>query len=668
MQLLNRAGPLFENILALDFEIVPNGELYHIGAVLNDKTFHRRDIKTVKSAIEELSAFSEDAGFLLGHNIARHDLPAAAKHNPEAKFLSLPVIDTLFLSPLAFPENPYHKLIKDYKLVKTARNDPVADARLALAVFDDQVAALSTLNRRNPGLAAFYAFALRPWTAAGQGGFSLKGNFDLFARLAGKVPGAEEAKALFFDLAGDKVCPNGIESVWDLCLADRAKRPALAYLLAWIMVSGGNSVIPPWVRHEFPGVLEMVHALRYWCGNEACSYCRKHNDADGLLKKYFGFDGYRALADGRMLQKEIIEANLKGRSLLGILPTGGGKSICYQLPALHRHERLGDLTIVISPLKALMKDQVDNLNRATGTESAAAINGSLTLPERGAVMDKVRLGDIGILYISPEQLRNAGVSRLIQTRKVGCWVFDEAHCLSKWGHDFRPDYLYVSRFIARCSRNASQHPLVGAFTATAKKDVVNEVVSHCRESLSIDLDTFEGGVQRDNLSFQVWPVTGNEKQDVIANCLKETLDAHQGGAIVYCSSRKHTEELSLFLNQRGILSHAFHAGKSEPDKRNIQDDFVAGKIPVICATNAFGMGIDKKDIRLVIHADIPGSLENYLQEAGRAGRDMAPSECILLYEEEDIENQFSLNAYSRLSIKEIKKILAILKKRGAKTP
>jgi len=315
-----------------------------------------------------------------------------------------------------------------------------------------------------------------------------------------------------------------------------------------------------------------------------------------------------------------------------------------------------------------MKDQVDNLNKTTGMESASAINGSLTLPERGDVMEKVRLGDIGVLYISPEQLRNFSVAELIGSRDVGCWIFDEAHCLSKWGHDFRPDYLNVAEFILEQSRGAASLPLIGAFTATAKKDVIEEICSHFKEKLELDLVSFISGVQRENLSFQVWPVSKNEKNDVIFNCLKESVSDGDSGAIVYCASRKKTEELSGFLNEKGIASQAFHAGRSEPDKRNIQDDFVAGKIPVICATNAFGMGIDKKDIRLVIHADIPGSLENYLQEAGRAGRDTAPADCILLYEQEDIEDQFSLNAYSKLSLKDIKKILGVLKKRGAKAP
>jgi len=419
------------------------------------------------------------------------------------------------------------------------------------------------------------------------------------------------------------------------------------------MVSGSNSIIPPWVRHEFIDISKIVKKLRYGCNNKDCLYCRENNDSIKLLKKYFGFEEYRTLADGRMLQKQIVDSSLEGKSLLAILPTGGGKSMCYQIPALHRYERLGKLTLVISPLKALMKDQVDNLNKATGFECAAAINGSLTLPERGAVMEKVRLGDIGILYISPEQLRNFTIAELIRTRDVGCWVFDEAHCLSKWGHDFRPDYLNVSNFINDYSKKIKRHALVGAFTATAKKDVIQEITSHFKENLALVLEHFIAGVQRENLNYQVWPVTKSEKYDLIFNIIHDTLSLQSGSAIVYCSSRKKTENLNQFLNEKNIPSQAFHAGRSEPEKRNIQDDFIQGDIRVICATNAVGMGIDKKDIRLVIHADIPGSLENYLQEAGRAGRDMQPSDCILLYEQEDIENQFALNAFSRVALKDL---------------
>ncbi|MBU1168670.1 MAG: RecQ family ATP-dependent DNA helicase [Proteobacteria bacterium] len=658
--LLDQVKDRFKHILVIDFETVPRGELYHIGAVLDGRVFEKKDIKHLKTAFNWLSEFARDADFILGHNIVNHDLAVARDIHPEAGFLKLPVIDTLFLSPLAFPENPYHKLVKDYKLVKHSKNDPVADARLARAVFDDQLAAFVDLNAREPGLLSVYNFAFEL--------SNITGLSQVFHCLSGPAPDEAAAKFRFREICRGKVCDTGLETVWNACCSHPSKRPMLAYILSWIRVSGGNSIIPPWVKHEFNEIASWVRTLRYACGNDSCAYCLTNHDSEALLKQFFGFEHYRALSDGRVLQKEIIEANLAGKSLLGILPTGGGKSICYQIPALHRYHRLGDLTVVISPLKALMKDQVDNLNSSTGMESSAAINGSLTLPERGAVMDKVRLGDIGLLYISPEQLRNISIAELIKTRDVGCWVFDEAHCLSKWGHDFRPDYLHVTEFISNYVKASKTFPLVGAFTATAKKDVIEEISSHFNEHLGLNLVRFEGGVQRDNLHFQVWPVTKNEKYDVIANCIQEYLTEPASGAIVYCATQKNTEMISEFLNEKGIPSKAFHAGRSEPDKRNIQDDFVAGNIPVICATNAFGMGIDKKDIRLVIHADTPGSLENYLQEAGRAGRDLNPSDCILLYEQEDIENQFSLNAYSRLSFKDIRKILSILKKRGANAP
>ena len=657
------SSPLLKDCLTIDFESVPNGALFHIGAILREGKFDESRIIEPKAALERLSDFSRDARYILGHNIINHDLVLAKRILPEAHFLTLPVIDTLFLSPLAFPENPYHKLIKDYKLVTTAKNNPLADARLAGTVFEDQVEAFIRLNEKDPGLISFFAFC---FNASGQKEF--KGIYDLFYAIAGALPGAPRAKELFEEGCREKACATAVTDIWASFDSRPEKRPVLAYILSWLRVCEGNSIIPPWVRHEFPEVSGIIKKLRYACDSPSCEWCRQNNDAELLLKKFFGFEKYRALPDGRVLQKEIIEASLSGKDLLGILPTGGGKSICYQIPALHQYGRTGGLTIIISPLKALMKDQVDNLNRATGTETAAAINGSLTLPERGAIMEKVRLGDIGILYISPEQLRNFSIAKLIKSREVSCWVFDEAHCLSKWGHDFRPDYLNVAQVIATQAKATGQMPLVGAFTATAKKDVIEEICSHFNEKLDLNLVCFEGGVDRTNLSFQVLPVTANEKYDVVANTLKEGLSSREGGAIVYCASRKTTEELSSFLNEKGIPSHPFHAGRSEPDKRNIQDDFTEGKIPVICATNAFGMGIDKKDIRLVIHADIPGSLENYLQEAGRAGRDLAPSDCILLYEQEDIESQFSLNAYSKLSLRDIKKILAVLKKRGAKTP
>jgi ATP-dependent DNA helicase RecQ len=395
------------------------------------------------------------------------------------------------------------------------------------------------------------------------------------------------------------------------------------------------------------------------CGSERCAWCAEVHNPRRQLQRYFGFDDFRTLPDGEPLQEEIVRNGMGDRPLLGILPTGFGKSICFQLPALIRFHRRGSLTVVISPLQSLMKDQVDNLKRVTSTPAAGAIYGLLTGPERGAVLEGVRMGDVGILYISPEQLRNRSVREALKLREIGCWVFDEAHCLSKWGHDFRPDYLYAARFIREFAEaQGSDIPPVAGFTATAKLDVIAEIVAHFEERLGQDLAVLQGGVERDNLRFCVEPVSEHEKPGRISDLLTERLGhPPAGSAVIYCATRSHTEDMADFLSQKGWTAEAFHGGLTPPDKRRVQDLFIAGEIPVICATNAFGMGIDKPDVRLVIHADIPGSLENYLQEAGRAGRDRQVADCVLLYHKDDIETQFQLGALSELRHRDLTEIL-----------
>jgi len=480
----------------------------------------------------------------------------------------------------------------------------------------------------------------------------------------------EEALSCFLDLTEGIVCANAAEVIIPELLARREARAAAAYCLAWLQVAGGNSVLPQWVRNRFPEIPRIIKRLREDpCGQANCVFCKENHDPDQHLARIFGYPSFRKkpmTEKGESLQKAIVSSCMGDKPVMGILPTGGGKSLCYQLPALLRYLRRGTLTVVISPLQALMKDQVDNLVKKTGTLFADAVSGLQTMPERGEVFERVRLGDTAILYISPEQLRSIGVRNVLQQREIGYWVFDEAHCLSKWGHDFRPDYLYAARFIREYAREQNQKiPPIACFTATAKKDVIEEITSHFREELGHDLLLYQGGVERENLSFEVIPVSAAEKfqqtQETIESQLKE--DSEAPGVIVYAATRSSTEEIAEFLQHQGILAEAFHAGLEAGRKREIIAEFVSGQIPVICATNAFGMGIDKENIRLVLHFEMPGSLENYIQEAGRAGRDLKPARCVLLYDPKDAGRQFHMGALSEVKRQEIAQLLRALRRK-----
>ena len=342
------------------------------------------------------------------------------------------------------------------------------------------------------------------------------------------------------------------------------------------------------------------------------------------------------------------------------LPTGTGKSVCYQVPALSRYDKTGALTVVISPLVALMADQVKGLE-ARGIISSVTINGLLSMPERADALDRVRLGDAGILIISPEQLRSVSVRNALKQREIGAWVMDEAHCLSQWGHDFRPDYRYVGRFIRERSGEDPTPPVL-ALTATAKPDVMAEIVDYFRKELDITLKVFDGGSQRTNLDFEVVQTGSGEKFSRIHQILTADLSEDtKGGAIVYCATRRQAENIASFLKEKGVEAEHFHARMPPETKKNVQESFIRGELRTIVATNAFGMGIDKPDVRLVIHADIPGSLENYLQEAGRAGRDQQAARCVLLYTLDDVELQFGMSARSRLTRREIQGVLKALR-------
>jgi ATP-dependent DNA helicase RecQ len=649
------AGALF-----LDLEVTHRGRILKAGALLGGQA-----IGGSWSAIGvDLMRMAGEARCLIGHNLLRHDLCALRDADPDHPLLRLPVIDTLVLSPIAFPENPYHRLVKDYKLVSESVNDPVADARQASILLSDEFRSLAGLRSTQPGLFELLHFLLA--TPDQEAPLAAEGMGLLFEAAGGVRPSEARALTLCRELFQRFACRSVTPCESDFRTSQG--RLALAYVVTWLRVAGSNSVLPPWVRLGHPAVCEWITRLRETpCEAMDCAYCRRVHDAREQLRTFFGLDDFRPAPPnprGGSLQRDIVEAGLRESSLLAILPTGGGKSLCYQLPALVRNLRRGTLTIVISPLQALMKDQVDGLVRRTGTPFAAALYGLLTPPERGDVLRRIRLGDIAILYVSPEQLRNRSFREAIAAREVGYWVFDEAHCLSKWGHDFRPDYLYAGRFIREFSRSQNVPiPSIACFTATAKRDVRAEIIQFFRQETGRNLTLYEGGVERENLRFEVQTVGEHDKLERIHDLLATRFDPHgPGSAILFRATRQATRESAEYLQSKGWRAAHFHAGLTPPEKKRVQDQFLDGTTQVICATNAFGMGIDKEDVRLVVHADTPGSLENYLQEAGRAGRDGQLAECILLYNDHDCERQFRMGAFSELSRRDIAQILRGLRK------
>jgi len=657
----NDNGSFAPRCLSLDLEVGVRDRRIHAFAALRPDTGGRLVLRggNLAAALKELDALAEGAAFLLGHNLIAFDLPHLAAAKPDLRLLSVPAVDTLRLNPLAFPRNPYHHLVKHYQdgqLKRGRLNDPELDARLALDLFRDQWRVLERAARETP-----YLVTAWHWLTTGEGDRSGFNTFFSSLRGALRPTDARAHEAIRVRLAEVACRTHGRE-----ILADSGRHGwALAYALAWLSVSGGNSVMPPWVRHEFPEAGRIVRRLRDTaCTDPGCGWCRERHDARRELTRWFGFEDFRPEPldqhTRQPMQRSIVEAAMAGKHVLGILPTGTGKSLCYQIPALSRYDKTGALTVVISPLVALMADQVAGLE-ARGIVACVAINGLLSLPERADALDRVRLGDAGILIISPEQLRNRSLRRVLDQREIGAWVLDEAHCLSKWGHDFRPDYRYVGRFIRE---KAGEEPIppVLCLTATAKPDVAKDIASHFRDELGIELTVFNGGARRDNLEFVVVPTTGGEKLAHLHQILESDLPPDiPGGAIVYCATRRNTEEVAEYLQEKGVAADYFHAGLPPETRKSVQRSFIEGELRVIAATNAFGMGIDKPDVRLVVHADIPGSLENYLQEAGRAGRDREAARCVLLYTQDDVERQFGMSARSRLTRREIHGVLRALR-------
>jgi ATP-dependent DNA helicase RecQ len=333
-----------------------------------------------------------------------------------------------------------------------------------------------------------------------------------------------------------------------------------------------------------------------------------------VLKEIFGFDSFRPG------QEEAIRAVLEGRDTLAVMPTGGGKSLCYQIPALMQES----LTVIVSPLISLMKDQVDSLIQSSVAE-AATLHSGLSAEERWEVERRVRAGEVKMLYVSPERLRSLEFVLSLRRAGVGLFVVDEAHCISEWGHNFRPDYLFLPRAI----RDLGSPPVL-ALTATATPRVRDDILRSLKmRSPKVVVTSFN----RPNLTYRV--LSAKEKKHKLPLIL-DVIRSSPPPGIVYATTRKESEELAASLRRSGVDAAAYHAGMGAAERAGVQERFMTDELSVVVATVAFGMGVDKPNVRFVIHSSVPGSLPAYIQESGRAGRDGEEAQCVILYRSADL--------------------------------
>ncbi len=437
----------------------------------------------------------------------------------------------------------------------------------------------------------------------------------------------------------------------------------LAYCLSlinsFVQHKKTHSITPRWVLKNYPEVERIMFHLRNKPCISGCNYCNNALDAHKGLKRFFGFDSFRSYG-GEPLQEKAVKAAIDNKSILAVFPTGGGKSITFQVPALISGETSKGLTIVISPLQSLMKDQVDNLERI-GITDAVTINGLLDPIERAKSFERVESGSVSILYISPESLRSKTIERLILGRNIARFVIDEAHCFSAWGQDFRVDYLYIGDFIKSIQekKNLEDGIPVSCFTATAKQKVIEDIRNYFRDKLSLNLELFTSKASRTNLQYKVFERDDEEEK---YQTTRDLIEEKNCPTIIYVSRTRKAYSLAERLTKDGFNAKPYHGKMDKQEKSENQDAFINGETQIMVATSAFGMGVDKKDVGMVIHYEISDSLENYIQEAGRAGRDEhIMADCFVLFNEEDLSKHFILLNQTKLSIKEIQQVWKAIK-------
>lgn len=625
-----------DNVLYIDIESDPKtNKVNELALVYGVKEYKGHGLTTVISWIQE-------AEFICGHNIIDHDIPVI-ESNVGSVFRDKKIIDTLLWSPLLFPSKPYHSLSKEYKgFNHRDENNPILDSKLAAEYLHDFTIRFSDLQVSWQNVL-----------------FNLLYNHPhyqgFFQYLNIQPANHQNLIELIQGVFNGKLCANV-----DWVALKTGYSVELSYALALIQADE-DSILSKWVLNKLPRTQFVLDTLRFKnCKEPNCQYCRSKLNPKAALAEYFGHADFRYFPDDGplSLQEQAVNAELRNESFLTVFPTGGGKSLTYQLPAMMRGDLKRELTVVISPLVSLMKDQVDVLEIRHHNVKAVFISGLLSVLEREQAIERVLNGGVHLLYVSPESLRSRTMLRILRNRSIARFVIDEAHCFSSWGQDFRVDYLFIGDFIKMLQDNKRLIP-ISCFTATAKPQVIQDIKDYFRDRLDLNLTEFVSRADRVNLAYTVVSVnSAEEKLGKLIVLLQES----NSPTIIYCSRVKTVLSIAAYLKKASVLYTMFHGKLEKEEKVKNQNAFMQDQVDVMVATSAFGMGVDKSDVQRVIHFDISDSLENYIQEAGRAGRDpKIQAQCFILFNEEDLNKHFSLLQNTKLNQKEIAQIWRAIK-------
>ena len=629
---------MINKILYIDIETTKQGKIKDIGALFEGQELHERHLTKLEKWIKQ-------AQYVCGHNLVAHDIPLLERVLGKEIFVNKKIIDTLLWSPLLFSDNPYHKLVKGYKIVNDSDyNNPLSDCKLTKQLLIDE---LNKFNELEKSTQQIYASLLSKFD-------EFSGLLELINFQNNNIDPVTEIVNIF----KNKTCDSA--NIFQLVKDHPIE---LAYAFSLINTKEDKSILAYWVSKTRPKTQQILDDIRFkFCGKPTCNYCNSNLNPKKALQNYFRYEDFRSFDQDEeiSLQEKTVRAGLSSSSFVAIFPTGGGKSLTFQLPALMKGTLSRQLTVVISPLVSLMKDQVENLEKRFDITNAVAINGLLSPLERQDAIERVEKGGVHLLYLSPESLRSPTILRILKQRSIARFVIDEAHCFSSWGQDFRVDYLYIADFIQRleAERMYGRIP-VSCFTATAKPQVIEDIKKYFKTKLNIELDEFVTRARRTNLKYEVIEIKDPERK---MNALLPLLKRCEKPVIIYASRTKRVEEIHGLIEKAGFNSTYFHAKLDRDVKKDYMDAFMNNEKDIIVATSAFGMGVDKDNVKSVIHYNISNSLENYVQEAGRAGRDEnIQAKCYILFNEKDLNKHFSLLQQTKINQKEIQQIWQALK-------